>query len=308
MNNWKGKEKKMNEISEIENDQNIAKRIFVCRGVQVMLDSDVAELFEVTTFNLNKAMKRNVNRFPEDFCFQLNSSEFKDLKFQIGISNSGHGGVRKLPYVYTEHGIVALAGVLRSEVAAHMSVAIARTFIQMRHFIIENGDVLLKLAQLQNRQINFEIETNKRFNEIIKMINKVDLPKQVLFFEGQYYDAYDFISSLIRKAKKSIVLIDPYCDNRALMFLSNKCNGASLTICKSPQAKLSSDEINVFEQQYGDINVINQSSFHDRFLILDTHECYSLGTSLNYAGKKTFVVSKIEDKEIIEHILERVCA
>ena len=131
----------------IGDSSEIEKRIFVCRGVQVMLDTDVAALFNVETKNLNKAMKRNIDRFPEDFCFQLNSKEFKDLRFQNVTSSEGkYGGRRYLPYVYTEHGIVALAGVLKSEIAAKMSVAIARAFIQMRHFISENGDVLLKLG------------------------------------------------------------------------------------------------------------------------------------------------------------------
>ena len=136
----------------------------------------------------------NIERFPEDFCFQLNSKEFKNLTSQN--VTSSYGGRRHLPYAFTEHGIIALAGVLKSDVASKMSVKIARTFVQMRRFIAENSDVLLKLAQLQNRQINFEIETNKRFDEVLKLISKADLPKQVLFYDGQYFDAYDFITSL----------------------------------------------------------------------------------------------------------------
>ena len=294
------------EIINVDNQEDIEKRIFIARGVQVMLDGDVAELFGIETKNLNKAMKRNINRFPEDFCFQLNSNEFKNLRFQNATSSdSKYGGRRYLPYVYTEYGIIALAGVLKSEIAAQMSVEIARTFIAMRKFIVENGDVLLRLAQLQNRQISFEIETNKRFDEVIKLINKAELPKQVLFFEGQYYDAYDFISSLIRKATSSIVLVDPYCDNRALKFLSNRVDGVSLTISKSSKAKLSDEEINLFIEQYGDIEIIENNDFHDRFLIIDEEEAYSLGTSLNYAGKKTFVITKIEDKAVTMAVLKR---
>ena len=299
-----------NELIEqniIKDSNEIEKRIFVCRGVQVMLDSDVATLFNVETKNLNKAMKRNIDRFPEDFCFQLNSKEFKDLRFQNATSSDGeYGGRRYLPYVYTEHGIVALAGVLKSEIAAKMSVAIARTFIQMRHFIAENGDVLLKLAQLQNRQINFEIKTNKRFDEILNLINKADLPKQVLFFDGQYYDAYDFITGLIRKANSSIVLIDPYCDSRALSFLKNRNDGVSILVCKSTKSKLAVKEINIYKKQYGEITIVDNDTIHDRFLIIDNSECYSLGASLNYAGKKTFVITKIEDSSIIKAIIERI--
>ena len=233
--------------------------------------------------------------------------EFKDLRFQNVTSSEGkYGGRRYLPYVYTEHGIVALAGVLKSEIAAKMSVVIARAFIQMRHFISENGDVLLKLAQLQNRQINFEIETNKRFDEILKLINKADLPKQVLFFDRQYFDAYDFITGLIRKAKESILLIDPYCDNRALSFVKNRNDGVSILVCKSTKSKLTVKEINLYKKQYGEITIIDNDTIHDRFLIIDNNECYSLGASLNYAGKKTFVVTAIEDSLIIEAIKERI--
>ena len=297
-----------NEPLKIENDENIEKRIFVIRGIQVMLDSDVAELFGIEVRRINEQMKRNIERFPEDFCFQLNSGEFNNLRSQNAIFNQSVFRRKYLPYVYTEHGIIALAGVLKSDVAAKMSVAIARTFIQLRHFIAENGDVLVKLAQLQNRQINFEIETNKRFDGIIKIINKSDLPKQVLFFDGEYYDAYDFIVSLIRKAKESIALIDPYCDNRALSFLSNRNEKVSIEIYKSSLAKLKNEEIETFIKQYSELEVTNNDNIHDRFLILDESECYSLGASLNYAGKKTFVVTKIEDSLIVNSILKRVKA
>ena len=288
----------------ISNGQNIQNRIFICRGIQVMLDNDVAQLFGVEVGQLNRQMRRNQKRFPEDFCFQLNTKEIKDLWCQNGIAKSLSSKRRYNPYVYTEHGIIALAGVLKSNIADKMSVEIARVFIQMRHFILENGDVLLKLAQLQNRQINFEIETNKRFDEVIKLINRSELPKQVLFFDGQYYDAHNFVCSLIQKANNSIMLIDPYCDNRALSFLSNRKDGIQITICKSDKAKLSKDDLSSFEKQYGIISVVNNNTIHDRFLILDSNECYSLGTSLNYAGRKTFVITKIEDAHIINSIIK----
>ena len=295
-----------NELLQIDDDVKIAERIHVIRGQQVILDSDVAFLFRTDVKKLNQQMKRNVGRFPIDFCFKLNSIEFNNLRSQNVTIEVGYKNRKYLPYAYTEHGIIALAGVLKSDVAEKMSVEIVRQFIQMKKFITENGDVLLKLAQLQNRQINFEIETNKRFDEILKLINKADLPKQVLFFDGQYYDAYDFISSLIRKADKTICLIDPFCDNRALTFLSNKKPIAEAIICKSNKTKLTNKEIDIFIKQYGNVQIINNNNIHDRFLIIDNIECYSLGTSLNFAGKKTFVITKIEDEIIITSILERI--
>ena len=249
-------------------------------------------------------MNRNKNRFPEDFCFKLNSIEFKNLRSQNATSSSEHGGKRYLPYVYTEQGVIALAGVIKNDFAIEMSITVVRAFIAMRKFIAANGDVLLKLAQLQNRQITFETETNKRFDEIIKMIDKADLPKQMLFFHGEYFDAYDFITSIIRKAKQSIILIDPYCDSRALTFLSNKSEEVKITICKSTRSKLLEDEIDMFASQYGEITVFDDDTVHDRFLVIDDTECYSLGASLNYVGKKTFEVYKNESERVISSIIE----
>lgn len=288
-----------------EKQESIENLIYEIRGKQVMLDSDIAFFFETETGNLNKQMKRNKNRFPEEFCFQLNSKEFKNLRFQNAISS--YGGRRYLPYAYTEHGIIALAGVLKSEVAARMSVEITKKFVQMRNFIMENGDTLLKLAQLQNRQINFEIETNKRFDEVLRAINKCDLPKQAAFYDGEYYDAYELICSFIRKATLSIVVIDPYCDNKVLSFLKNRNSGVSITIYGSSKSKLTTDDIAIYLEQYsGDFFLKYNETFHDRFLIIDSVECYSLETSFNYMGKKTFAINKIEDEGVIKKIIDRV--
>ena len=302
----KGEQIMLNEIIKKENELKIEQKIYNIRGLQVMLDSDIADLFGVETRRLNEQMRRNLERFPGEFCFQLNSNEFIYLKSQNAISSFTHGGVRKLPYVYTEHGVIALAGVLKSETAAKMSVEIVKAFVAMRKFILDNGDTLLKLAQLQNRQINFEIETNKRFDEVLDLIDKKDLPKQAIFFEGQYFDAFEFVEILITKAKCSLILIDPYCDSRALSFLKNKNVDVQLTIVKSDKAKLTHEDISIFESQYGHIEVIERNDIHDRFLIIDNKECYSLGASLNYAGKKMFAVCKIDNLEIIKSIVELV--
>ena len=202
--------------------KNIEECIYNIRGQQVMFDSDVAFFFGVETKTINKQMKRNIDRFPEDFCFQLSNKEIDDLRCHFGTTKFLSSKRRYNPYVYTEEGIIALAGVLKNDIAAKMSVEIARRFIQMRKFILENGDVLLALAKLQNRQIEFENETNKKFDEILKLISKADLPKQAIFSAGQFYDAYEYISSIIQRANTSIVLIDPYCDSKAFTFLKNK--------------------------------------------------------------------------------------
>ena len=289
------------------NSETIEKCIYNIRGQQVMLDSDVAFLFGIEVRKINQQMKRNIERFPDDFCFQLNSKEFKNLTSQNVISNSNsYGGRRYNPYVYTEQGIIALAGVIKNDFAVQMSIKIVRVFNTMRRFIIENEDTLLGLAKLQNRQITFEIETNKRFDEVIKLIDKKELPKQTIFFDGQYYDAYEFVSDIIRKAKISIILIDPYCDARALTLLKNRNDNVYINLIYSSKSKISLDEINIFESQYGVINKIIAETIHDRFLVIDRCECYSLGTSLNYMGKKTFGINKIEDIDIIKTILLKV--
>ena len=292
-------------LISIENT-NIEEHIYNIRDQQVMLDSDIAYLFGVETKYLNRQMKRNIERFPIDFCFQLNSKEFKALRCQNVTFNSTISSRKYKPYVYTEEGIISLAGVIKSEIAAKMSVEIARKFIQMRKFILENGDVLLALAKLQNRQLEFENETNRKFDEILKLISKADLPKQAIFSAGQFYDAYEFITSIIRRANSSIVLIDPYCDSKALAFLKNKKESVKLTICSSHSSKLEQEEIAKFESQYGEITIKYLDDNHDRYIIIDNEECYQLGASLNYAGKKMFSIIKNENEEIIDFLLKQI--
>lgn len=292
-------------LLSIEN-KSIEECIHNIRGKQVMLDSDVAFFFGVTVSSLNRQMRRNVDRFPSDFCFQLSDKETNDLRCQKGTTNFLSSKRRYNPYAYTEEGIITLAGVLKNDIAAKMSVEIARKFIQMRKFILENGDVLLALARLQNRQIEFENETNRKFDEILKLISRADLPKQAIFSAGQFYDAYECISSVIRKANSSIVLINPYCDAKAFTFLKNKKESVKLTICSSHLSKLEKEEIEKFESQYGKINIKQLDDNHDRFLIIDNEECYQLGASLNYAGKKMFDIIKIENKEIIDFLLKKI--
>ena len=293
-------------LTSIEN-RNIEERIYSIRGQQVMFDSDVAFFFGTEVKKLNQQMKRNIDRFPEDFCFQLSEKELDTiLRSQNVTFNTISSKRRYNPFVYTEHGVLALAGVIKNETAAKMSVEIVRKFVQMRKFIMENGDVLLALAKLQNRQIEFENETNKRFDEILKLVSKADLPKQAIFSAGQFYDAYEYISSIIRKANRSIILIDPYCDSKAFTFLKNKKESVEVTICSSRSSKLDEKEIKKFESQYGKTIIKHLDDNHDRYLLLDNEECYQLGASLNYAGKKMFSIIKNENKDIIGFLLKQI--
>ena len=285
-------------------NKSIDECIYTIRNYQVMLDSDIAFFFGVETKNLNRQMKRNIDRFPEDFCFQLSLDEYKNLRCQN--VTSSYGGRRYLPYAYTEHGIIALAGILTSDIASRMSVEIVRKFVQMRKFILENGDLLLTLAKIQNRQLEFENETNLKFDKVFKSITKLDLPNTALFYDGQWYDAFDYIVKIVLKANNSIILIDPYCDEKALKILKHKKNDVAVTICKGTNSKLNKDDVDVFELQYGKINIYVNDSIHDRFLIIDNEDCYSLGTSINYAGKKLFTINKILDSDIISSIVKLI--
>ena len=293
------------DLISLEN-KNIEECIYNIRGQQVMIDSDVAYFFGVTVSSLNRQMRRNADRFPSDFCFQLSDKETNDLRCQKGTTNFLSSKRRYNPYAYTEEGIITLAGVLKNDIAAKMSVEIARKFIQMRKFILENGDILLSLAKLQNRQLEFENETNRKLEQVFKLIERLDLPKTALFCGGEWYDAYDYISSILASAKKSIILIDPYCDGKALSFLSHRKDGVETTIIKGEHSKLKDEEVELFKTQYGKLNIKTIDDIHDRYLIIDKDVCYSLGTSLNYAGKKLFTINKIEDKETIRFIINKV--
>lgn len=298
----------MKELSLITKEPTTEKRIEDCiitiRDKQVMLDSDVAFFFGVETKQLNQQMKRNLDRLPEDFCFQLTNIESKQiLRSQNVTSNYLSSRRRYNPYVFTEHGIIALAGVIKNDIAAKMSVEIVRQFVAMRKFIVENSDILLSIAKIQNRQLEFENETNIKFDKVLKKIEKLDIPQTVLIYDGQYYKAQDFIINLIKKAEKKITLIDSYCDSKALSFLSSKNEEVIVYIYKSEQSKLKDEEIELFEMEYGKVIVKTINTIHDRYLIIDDNECYSLGASLNYAGKKLFTINRIEIESVIESLI-----
>ena len=201
-------------ILETKEESEIKNLIYYFRGKEVMLDSDVAELFNVETKHLNRAMKRNPNRFPEDFCFQLNSKEFKNLRYQN--VTSSYGGRRYLPYVYTEEGIIALAGVLKSEIADQMSVRIARVFIKMRNALISYAEPLKMISQVHGEFIEFKEYTLQKFDEVFTRLEKLEPKKEVLLLNDQWFDAYEAIIKLIKSAKECIVLVDPYADDKLL--------------------------------------------------------------------------------------------
>ena len=290
-------------LFEVKDENEIKKLIHEFRGKQVMLDSDIAFYFGVTTGNLNKQMKRNIKRFPEDFCFQLTSVEYSSLLFQNGISNK-KGGRRTLPYVYTEQGIITLAGVLKSEMADDMCIRISRVFIKMRSALTEYRNHLEILSKYYGEFIDFKEFTISKFDEAFNRIEKLEPKKEMLILSGEHFTAIEEIIKLIERAKESLVLVDPYADDKSLVLLSHKAEGVKVTIYKGKYAKLKREEADAFSKQYGEIFINEYNDSHNRYLIIDSNEVYDLGTSLNRLGGKIFTISKMEIKEVADALID----
>jgi hypothetical protein len=211
-------------MNELVKKDGIAEKIYLIRGVQVMLDRDLAELYQVETKVLNQAVKRNSERFPDAFMFQLSGDEFADWRSQIVTSNGDKMGLRRPPYVFTEQGVAMLSAVLRSATAIHVSIQIIQAFVAMRRFLLSNAEIFQRIGSLETRQL----QTEQRVGAILDAISAQDLdPKQGIFFDGQIFDAYSFVAKLVRKAKSSIVLIDNYVDDSVLTLLSKRSRGQS---------------------------------------------------------------------------------
>lgn len=289
----------------IVNNKDIKNMIYTFRDQQVMVDSDLAKLYQVTTGNLNKAVKRNLSRFPEHFCFQLTEHEYKNLRFQNGSSssnNNNYGGRRYMPYVFTEQGIAMLSAVLKSDIAVEISVKIMNSFVEMRRFLLSNQELFSRLDRIEIKQL----ETDRKFEEVFNYIAANTEVKQNIFFNGQIYDAFSVIVGLIGKAKKEIILIDNYVDVNTLNILCKKNQGVEVVIATAGKGSLSVKDITKFNAQYPKLSVKTTTDFHDRFLILDKIEVYHIGASIKDAGKKSFGITKIEDKDLINGIVNKV--
>lgn len=283
----------------------IQNMIYSVRGKQVMLDSDLAQLYHVETKVFNQAVKRNINRFPEHFKFQLTESEFKNLRSQIVTSrenDSTHGGRRYMPYVFTEQGIAMLSAVLKSDIAVDVSIKIMDAFVKMRNFLLSNREMFARLDRVELKQL----ETDKKLEEVFNYIATNTEVKQNIFFDGQIYDAFSFIVGLIQKAKKEIILIDNYVDVHTLNILCKKNKNVDIIIATSGKGNLSTKDINKFNAQYPKLSVKITTDFHDRFLIIDKAEVYHIGASIKDAGKKSFGITKIEDKDLIKNLINKV--
>lgn len=288
-------------------EEKLRSLIYTVRGVQVMLDSDLAQLYGVETKVFNQAVKRNIERFPETFRFQLTQTEYDSLRPQFvtlnvaadlrsqSVTSSGHGGRRYFPYVFTEQGVAMLSAVLRSETAIQTSIRVIEAFVAMRRFLTANGGLLQRMDTLEKRQIAHEIKTDGRFDKVFDALERNSLsPTQGIFFDGQVFDAYVFVNDLLRQAKRSIVLIDNYIDDSVLAQLAKRRKGVSATILTKTLGKALAQDLKRHNAQYPPITIQEFADSHDRFLILDGETVYHLGASLKDLGKKWFAFSRMD--------------
>ncbi|MGE4418718.1 MAG: ORF6N domain-containing protein [Sulfurimonas sp.] len=278
-------------MNELAVQRSIEDKIFTIRGMQVMLDRDLAELYQVETKRLNEQVKRNIERFPQEFMFQLTKDELENWKSQFATSNKELLGLRKMPFAFTEQGVSMLSAVLKSNIAVTVSISIMKSFVNMRKFISNNALVFQRLETLEKKQFS----NDEKFNKIFEAIEAKSIkPTQGIFYDGEVYDAYLFVSNLIKSAKKSIVLIDNYLDESVLTILSKREKNVTATLYTKNITKQLELDIKKHNAQYPKITLKKFDASHDRFLILDSKELYHIGASLKDLGKKWFAFSKFE--------------
>lgn len=312
------KEKESDQVEErqLPVENNVESLIRVIRGQQVMLDRDLAELYGVETKRLNEQVKRNIERFPEDFMFQLTKEECS--KSQIATLNEGRGhNIKKLPYAFTENGVAMLSSVLRSKTAVEANIRIMRAFVSMRHFMVNNAAIFQRLEtiefnQLESNKVQAKILAHQevqdhRIDEIFRRLDEgMYKPKQGIFFDNQIYDAYSFVSELVKSAKQRIILIDNYVDETVLTLLDKRGENVSATIYTQQVSRQFRLDVDRHNSQYPPIEVDVFRRSHDRFLCIDD-TVYHVGASIKDLGKKWFAFSKMEDfkpEELVAKINE----
>ena len=290
----------MDDLIEINEGTDIKKLIVLIRGTQVILDRDLARLYEVDVSQMNRQVKRNIERFPDDFMFQLTKDEYYGLKCHFGISNS-RGGDRSLPFAFTEQGVSMLSGLLRSSVAIRANISIIRAFTAMKKLAVFNSTYFARMERIEARQLASE----DRINELFNMISEKDKQlTQGIFFDGQIYDAYAFVSSLIRSAVKRIVLIDSYIDDSVLTMMDKRNGNVKAIIYTTKVSRQLQLDIQKHNAQYPQIEINEFTKSHDRFLIID-EKVYLIGASIKDLGKKWFgftLMESISADEIMERL------
>ena len=278
----------MNNLALIDN-QSIQNKIYTIRGVQVMIDRDLAILYGVETRRLNEQVKRNIERFPEEFMFQMTKEELENWMSQIATSNKETMGLRKMPFAFTEKGVSMLSSVLKSDTAIQTSIQIINTFVNMRKFISLNASIFQRLDNIETKQQQNKLESDEKFNKIFDAIEEKGIPqKQHIFYDGQIFDAYLFVSDIIKSAKTSIKLIDNYVDESTLVLFTKRDTKVNMKIYTKTISKQLQLDLQKHNAQYPKIEIEKFNLSHDRFLIIDNMDVYHFGASLKDLGKKWF--------------------
>ncbi len=284
----------------LKEELNIENIIYEIRGKQVMLDSDLAKLYECKngTKDINKAVKRNIERFPQNFYFQITEEEMKKLWFQSGTANKM---IRSLPYVFTEQGIAMLSSVLHTQIAISQSIRIMDAFVKMRKYISAN---LIEQDNMKNMLIKHDNEIKLLQESFSKLEEKEKINH--IFYDGQIYDAYSLLIDIFKEAEKEIIIIDNYADKSILDMITNL--NVKVTIVTRKFNLLKDIDIKKYNNQYHNLKVIYSDKFHDRFIILDKKVLYHSGASYKDLGNKCFAITKMEDKEYLEIIIKNIGA
>ena len=285
----------------IVDNKEIQSMIYTFRGRQVMIDRDLAYLYNVETKALNQAVKRNINRFPESFRFQISDDEKDELVTNCDrFKTLKHSSLN--PYAYIEQGIAMLSAVLRIDVAVEVSIKIMDSFVEMRKFLLSNREMFARLDRVELKQL----ETDKKLEEVFDYIATTKEVKQKIFFNGQIYDAFSLMVEIVEKAEKELILIDNYVDVNTLNILSKKKDGVNVLIVTSGNGNLTDKDVAKFNSQYPKLAVKISKDFHDRFFIIDRNEVYHIGASIKDAGKKSFGITKLEEQDLIDSLLGKV--
>jgi len=286
----------MNKIVVSDNIK-IENMIYEIRGKNVMLDSDLAMLFGYETKQLNRQVLRNINRFPENYCFQITDTEYISLRCQNGTLKNGRGEHQKyLPYVFTEYGITMLAGILKSELAIKMSLRIVDIFITMKNYI---NTSLIEQKYFNELTIK-NTEDIKLLQESFDKLNTKESNNHI-FYEGQIYDAYSLLIDILSKVKKEIIIIDNYAGKKLFDIIKNI--NVKVKIYTENIDNISKEK---YEKQYNNLEIINTNIFHDRFIIIDNKVLYHSGASFKDLGKKCFAITKMEDNNILKELLNKI--
>ena len=284
---------------ELKEELNMENMIYEIRGKQVMFNSDVARLYNVETKRINEVIKRNINRFPEEFCFQITIEELEKLSSRsqfatLNKSNNYRGyNIKYLPYVLTEQGIMMLSGLLKSDIAVKVNVQIIDAFVKMRKYISNN------LYQNEKILINHE----NRLLMLEESFDKLNEKEKInhIFYEGQIYDAYSLLIDILSKSKEEVIIIDNYAGKELLDIIKDIKQNIKIV-----SSNIDSTLKKKYESQYSNVTFINNNTFHDRFIIIDRKELYNSGASFKDLGKKCFSLNKIEDKKILNNIIRKI--